>query len=446
MDITHSAHLGFFRYAATLLKNQGHRLRPTARIRISSGKNKNSFSPANRSDCLRVGVVTTSFPVVGFSSSGIFVERLVSSIVKEAEVTVLLPCPDGTTDIPKGKAYSAQFFHYGIKKWQRLAHYPGGIPDVITRRDPVILLLPLFLSSMFVACIRLAGKVDVMHGNWSVPGLISAIAARLRRRPAITTVRGEDINRIKHSKFFRLIFVSLLLMNHYVVVVSEAMQNDLRECFTRWANKIVFISNGVSIDSVENRPAFRLPLRLLTVGSLIRRKRIEIMLSALLQLKNWENVFLRIIGEGPERENLEQIAKKFAVHDHVDFVGTVAPEQVEQHLKWADIFLFTSESEGRPNAVLEAMAAGLPIVATNIPGIREIISSDAGLLCPVGDAQSLALSITKMKDDQVSAIAMGQIAKQRIEDRKMTWSRSAMQYISLYKEVIENVGKRPRWS
>src|SRR4030042_1237623 len=252
--------------------------------------NKTSIPRTDHSDRLHVGVVTTAFPVVKSSSSGIFVERLVVHIAEGAEVTVLVPCPDRDIDQPQGKPYRIEFFAYGIKKWQRLSHYPGGIPDAIRRRNPAILLLPIFISGMFLACLRLAGKVDIMHGNWSVPGLIGAMAARMWGRPSITTLRGEDVNRAARSLLFRWVLKSVLMLTRYVVVVSEEMRDSLCARFPQWADRIVFIPNGVSVEDSGSRPPFRSPLRLLTVGSLIRRKRSETMLSALSQIQDLAHV------------------------------------------------------------------------------------------------------------------------------------------------------------
>ena len=405
--------------------------------------NKKSISHTDHSDRLRVGVVTTSFPVVKSSSSGIFVERLVAHIAEGAEVTVLVPCPDRDIDQLRGKPYRIEFFAYGIKTWQRLAHYPGGIPDAIRRRDPAILLLPIFIPAMFIACLRLAVKVDIMHGNWSVPGLIAAMAARMWGRPAITTLRGEDVNRAERSLLFRWVLKSVLMLNRYVVVVSEAMRDSLGGRFPRWADRIVFIPNGVSVQGAGGRPPFRSPLRLLTVGSLIHRKRIETLLSALSQIQDLANVSLRIVGEGPERDNLEEIANRLSIRELVEFVGSVPPEEVERHLLWADIFVFASESEGRPNAILEAMAAGLPVAATDIPGVRELLGADAGLLFPVGDAPALAKSIRTLMDDPGGARDMGRMAVRQIKDNELTWDKAARRYVALYKDAIEHAGGRP---
>jgi glycosyltransferase involved in cell wall biosynthesis len=391
---------------------------------------------------LHVGVITTSFPVTDGSSSGIFIERLISHIAAREIVTVLVPCPEDKIDQLRGNSYDIKCFRYGPPRWLSLAHRPGGIPDAIRRRDPAIGLLPLLIFTMFMASLRVAGKVDIIHGNWSIPGLVGAVAAKLRGRPSIVTVRGEDVNRANRSKLFKLVLWACLSMNRYTVVVSEAMRDLLIKQFPGKSDRIVFIPNGVSVAESSNRPAYRSPLRLLTVSSLIRRKRIESLIEMVRHLADIGNVVLRIVGDGPERQNLEGITKRLHLQDNIQFVGAVAPEMVEQQLFWADIFVFSSESEGRPNVILEAMAAGLPVVATDIPGVHELLYPDCGLLVPVGDTIGLARSIMILASNPNEGRHLGDNARARIEDSDLTWVNSARCYESVYLAAIHGNGYR----
>lgn len=389
---------------------------------------------------LHVGVITTSFPVVESSSSGIFVERLVSHIAVSSIVTALVPCPDDKVSQLNGKLYDIEYFRYGPRRWLTLAHRPGGVPDAIRRRDPSIMLVPLFIVAMFMAALKLAGKVDVIHGNWSFPGLIGAVAAKLRRRPSIVTIRGEDINRANASRLFKLVLWACLSLNRYTVVVSEAMRDLLITEFPRKVDRIVFIANGVSVIKSSNRPAHRSPLRLLTVSSLIRRKRVECLLETVKLLGNTGNVILRIVGDGPERQNLVRITKRLGLEENVQFLGAVSPEMVEQQLLWADVFVFSSESEGRPNAVLEAMAVGLPVVAIDIPGVHELLYPDCGLLVPLGDTRGFASSIMMLANNPGQARHFGDKARARIENSGLSWMNSARRYESVYLAAIHGHG------
>jgi glycosyltransferase involved in cell wall biosynthesis len=390
---------------------------------------------------LRVGVVTTSFPVPINPASGIFVKHLVSHLPETVGATVLIPCPEvHAPPPPSGGGYKLQCFLYGPRRWLRLAHRPGGIPDALRRRDPALLLLPFFVPAMFIACLRLAGKVDVLHGNWSLPALIAAMAGKFRGRPAIATLRGEDITRAQHSRLFRWILGVSLSLNRRTVVVSASMHEDLRQRFPHRTDRIEFIPNGVLEGPSRVRPRFRSPLRLVTVGSLIRRKRIDTLLRALAHPDCLADTHLRIVGDGPEHASLRVLADNLGLGQRVDFTGGVLPDEVAAHLDWADLFVFASESEGRPNVILEAMAEGLPILATDIPGVHELIGSGAGNLFPVGDAPRLAGLIRAINLDPEKAQAMGREAKVRIQESGLTWTAAASRYAALYQQVSAEKG------
>ena len=316
----------------------------------------------------------------------------------------------------------------------RLAHRPGGIPDAIRRRDLSLLLLPLFIPAMFLACIRLAASVDVIHGNWSGPGLIGAIAARLMGRPAVATLRGSDVDRAKRSFVFRWILHACVSLNSRTVVVSEHIQRDIRQQFPRYARRIDFIPNGVTVGEISVSERFRTPVRLVTISNLIASKRVDILLHALVAQRIPSGVILRIIGDGPERKRLETLAQALDISERVEFVGQVPPTEIQQNLDWADIFVFASESEGRPNVILEAMAAGLPIVAADIPGTKELLL-DNGILVPPGDAEGFSRAINSYIDDPANAINLGRQARQSIVERSLSWEHTGKRYGALYRDL-----------
>jgi glycosyltransferase involved in cell wall biosynthesis len=384
---------------------------------------------------LRIGVVSTSFPVSINPASGIFVQRLVQHLPNGILTTVLIPCPPGDCIRDIGESTKVRCFSYGPRSMLRLAHRPGGIPDAIRRRDPALLLLPIFVPAMLAACIRLAAKVDVIHGNWSGPGFIAAIAGRLVGTPSIVTLRGSDVERAKTSLVFRWILLACVCLNLRVVVVSEEIQNEVRRRFPKYAQRVEFIPNGASVGDAVPSETFRNPTRLLTVSNLIRSKRVDVLLRALVADGASRNVVLRIVGDGPERKQLEELATRLNISERVEFAGPVLPNEVQGHLSWADIFVFASESEGRPNVILEAMAAGLPIVSTTIPGVRELLL-DHGILVPPGDSERFASAIRLFIDDPSGAIRVGRAAMQSLNERGLTWEQTGARYGALYREIV----------
>ena len=141
------------------------------------------------------------------------------------------------------------------------------------------------------------------------------------------------------------------------------------------------------------------PIRLLTVAVLRPEKGIEYLLDALVQLG--PRFGLDIVGDGPMRDVLEEKARSVAVERQVRFHGYVGNEEHLRRLyRDADIFVLPSVSEGTPRVLLEAMAAGLPVVATHVGGIPELVNDERnGMLAPASDAAALADAVTRIVNE-----------------------------------------------
>lgn len=120
-------------------------------------------------------------------------------------------------------------------------------------------------------------------------------------------------------------------------------------------------------------------------------------------------------GEGKERPALEQLAKELEMTAQVQLLGFV--EKIEDFFAGLDIFIFCSEWEGMPNAVLEAMACGKPVVAANIPGVKELIKHEkTGLLYMPADVNALASRVERLVKDKPFAAGLGRAARAEIEE------------------------------
>jgi glycosyltransferase involved in cell wall biosynthesis len=155
----------------------------------------------------------------------------------------------------------------------------------------------------------------------------------------------------------------------------------------------------------------------ISVGRLIELKRHTDLLVAVAELRGrgWP-LKLWIVGDGPLRNALEAEASALGLASAVHFLGQ--REDVPDLLRLADVFVFTSESEGLPNAVIEAALAGCPIVATDIPGVRAIVADSAtGLLVPVRRPKELAMAIERTLQDPQASLCRAQAARAMAEER-----------------------------
>lgn len=402
---------------------------------------------------MRVALVTTSFPLHRGSVSGVFIERLARWLSREASVSVVAPC-GSTVDERANEQhpYEVCCFRYAPRRWSVLAHQPGGIPVALQRRRWLFLLLPFFLGMMFVACVRISRKVDVIHANWSVPGFIAGFAGRLMRTPVITTLRGEDIRRAAQSGVYRRLLQGCLRLNQRVVAVSHAIQEEVVDRFPAYAQKVVFVPNGVEPELVQrqlgsSKPDRNRAMRLITIGNLIPLKGVDTIIEAMGSLSSQESVELTVVGQGAERPSLEALAAKLGVEQRVRFVGSVTPREVPDYLGNADALVLASHGEGRPNVVLEAMGFGIPVIATAIPGITELVQGPGkALLFEPGNSAQLAERIRELWTDPELYQQMAREGRDFILNNELLWPNTIERYLEVYRQVREELRVRPDFS
>lgn len=386
---------------------------------------------------LKILVLTTSFPLFKGSRSGIFVKKLVDNLPPELMISVLTP--DGTAHYtPELLKYPLIRFRYAPKGWQQLAHGAGGIMAVLSQRRITCLLIPLFLISNLVTSCWYAVKTDVIHANWSINGVLAGIAGFLTRTPVVTTLRGSDVNMMSTSWMMRQFVYLSLCLSRRIVVVSASMKKSVVKEFPAHHHKVQIIHNGIDDAFYKNNNNIFVPskiVRFLYVGNLVEGKGVKIIVKALKSLVNLE-CSLDIVGDGREKQYLVNYCNDNRLDSKVTFHGAVAPEKVPLFLQKADVFVFASFAEGRPNAVLEAMAMGLPIIASAIPAVQELITDGFhGLLFPPGNEEKLQDAMKCMITCREDRRMMGKNAEEYILAQELSWRESADQYATVYKDV-----------
>jgi glycosyltransferase involved in cell wall biosynthesis len=179
-------------------------------------------------------------------------------------------------------------------------------------------------------------------------------------------------------------------------------------------------------------------LRLLFVGRLSPEKSLPVVLAALATLPKSVSWSFTIAGDGPQRPHLETEAARLGLTPRVQFTGWVARDRLLPHYQAADLFVFASTDEGMPNTVLEAMACGLPVIATRIAGCEDLVEEGAtGLLVPPGNPEALAQAIALLAADPARRTAMAAAARSRAATR-FDWRHSAKSYLSLLQAAVHN--------
>lgn len=157
--------------------------------------------------------------------------------------------------------------------------------------------------------------------------------------------------------------------------------------------------------------------RLLYVGRLAAEKGLPILLKGLPQLlQQCPDLVLTVVGDGADRGFLENLTAELGLANHVNFVGYQSQAKVREHLSQTDIFVLPSFAEGIPVVLMEAMATGLPVVATSIAGISELVESGHnGYLVPAGDSDALTQAIATLIPDAAHRNQLGTAGRQKIE-------------------------------
>lgn len=299
--------------------------------------------------------------------------------------------------------------------------------------------------------IRVRG-FDIVHTHTSKAALVGTLAAQLvRPRPRIVnTAHILGTMAIKtgpmHWVFRTYDRVLLGKGTDAVIVVSEAIRQEAQRLRLIPDERLHAIQNGIRTErfdvSADRADAVRKGLGItldqimvVNVARIAPFKALHILVQAAAILApDFPDLRVVIVGDGPLRAEMEQLVNMLGVGDTVRFAGV--RRDIPDVLAAADIFALSSSCEGLPIAILEAMAAGLPIVSTAVDGIPEVVlEGEVGLLCPPQDAQALADKLRRVIENPTLRQKMGEAARLRV-NTVFSAQRMAAKTASLYLALV----------
>ena len=171
-----------------------------------------------------------------------------------------------------------------------------------------------------------------------------------------------------------------------------------------------------------------------SVGNLITGKQVDLTVRAFQRLvQSGRSARLIIAGDGPCGPGLRQLAQRLGLNRKIEFLGAIPPDRVAQLMRRAHALVLASAREGRPTIVMEAMAAGVAVIASDIDGVRELIEPGrTGLLFKVGDMEALVAHMTALMDQMARTRRMADRARRWMIDRDLTMQNTAAQYLQAY--------------
>lgn len=290
-------------------------------------------------------------------------------------------------------------------------------------------------------------NVDIIHCHGYKANILSGLLPfKYGKIPYISTLHGWTSTKIfTRIWFYEWLDAVMIRRADRVVAVSQAMRENLRL-------KVLNINPVVIYNGIKNNEEYSIietdsyllkgldnkKLKLISIGRLSKEKGFNILLKTVHHIKTkWnDGVQLFIIGEGPEKDNLMKLAKECGISENVIFAGYM--DNACKVLKYFDVFVMSSLSEGMPITLLEAMRVGMPIVATAVGGIPEALEGGkCGILVPPGSELELAKSIVELYENSPLREELSIKSKIRFNE-EFTVEKMEEKYRSVYLDVINN--------
>ena len=273
--------------------------------------------------------------------------------------------------------------------------------------------------SAFRSLVREGWKPDVIHAHVFTAGVPAVMLGKLYRIPVVITERWSVFPRGLLSRTQRMKARFALKRASVVLTVSTA----LREAIESYGihNDFRIMQNGVNTEvfyplSPTETRALERKKRLLLVAGLTPVKGVPYLLEALREVRETRQDFvLDIVGDGPNRQEYEELSERLGLDTAVTFHGQKPKEEVADFMRNCDFYVQSSLWENLANVLMEAAACGKPVIATDVGGTREIVDSENGVLVPPDDAKALRDAVEYMLDNcqKYSADEIARAARER---------------------------------
>ncbi len=403
---------------------------------------------------MRILITTSTFPVALTDGGPRFVFDLAKALSSQDEVEVLAPHAAGAATSEKWEGVSIRRFRYfWPSRLQRLA-YGGGMRENLRASWLATLQVPFLLIAETSAIRWRTGRnrVEVVNSHWMVPqGLTSAWARGRRPRfRHVLHIHAADIYLLARIPFGAVV-ARFVLRRADAVLADGSHVRDALDELVGYSTGAVLEPMGAWVDAFDT-PAEQITTRfgsgyLVFVGRLVEKKGVTYLIEAMDEIRRrYPGLGLIIIGSGPLQSGLEGEVGRRGLEDVVEFAGAKPHDQVIRYLQGARLAVVPSvidsrgETEGMPTVVIEMMAAGLPVVGSDVDGIPDVIEHGRnGWLARPADSADLAETIAlalESKDPSVPASA-------RETAVEHDWAEIAVRYLSHLRASSNDTDRGP---
>lgn len=282
-------------------------------------------------------------------------------------------------------------------------------------------------------------KYDIVHVHLFPASAVVALSSLfLPNHIRYILTEHSTFNRRRSIKIFKILDNFIYRRYLKIICISKSVQNSLTKWAPKVKKKIEIIPNGIPLDSIYNDNPSIKKYDVLFVGRLIQQKGIDFLLEAvsILQKKYKKIIQVAIVGDGPLKKELIKMCEELKIKDSVEFLGF--QRNVDQIMRSSRVLVLPSRCEGFGLVLLEAMKNKLPIVATNVGGIPEIITNGhEGILVPKENPEILAHSINRILENSQLRSQLIQNAYKKVQDQ-YSIEKYAHNMFNLYSKMMDD--------
>nr|WP_319395763.1 glycosyltransferase [uncultured Desulfobacter sp.] len=281
-------------------------------------------------------------------------------------------------------------------------------------------------------------KIDILHTHLFTAGFYGRLAAMGNGR--VRVIRTHHGMTFKKKAIKRIAFELLLYpLSACHTAVSQSVIRHLHDTLAWKPAKMRLIQNGIDVERFcTQRNTFHEPPTIVAAGRLSREKGFDVLITALHLLAGKQRMFKCLIaGDGPERASLSALRDNLGLIDQVVFLGYV--REIAPFMKNGDLLVLPSRHEGLPLSLLEAMASGLPVIASAVGGIPDLLTPDKGWVVPPANSEVLADTIDTVLADPGRALKTAQKGRREVL-KAYDIKKSVTQYEDLYLALFQKSG------
>lgn len=386
-------------------------------------------------------IVTSTFPRWSEDTVPSFVFDLALHLTSSYRVIVLAPHAKGAATHQIMKGVEIVRYRYFFDWGEELA-YNGGILNNLKTTPIKFLLIPLLAAAQIFSLIRLlrTREIDIIHAHWSIPnGVCAALALKLLnvKTQLVCTLHGSDIS--LKTPFFAVMQRFVFKKSSAITAVSQYLFDQAIEIGAA-PSKLKVISMGVEVErKFKPDPNIWQRKQLLFVGRLIKSKGVKVLLKAMaIVVSVYPEQQLVIVGDGPERTQLEALAVVLGISNNVIFVGAKSHDVLPQFYQQALIFISPTLEEGFGLTIAEAMSCECAVIASRVGAVSDlIVDQQTGLLFEAGNHQALAECILKVLKDDVLCERLMRAGRENVVNN-FGWQHVASRYRMLFDTLLYN--------